>query len=122
MDKDYQAVHQEAVTKDYCVFCEIVAHRQPARIRYEDAKLIVFDNQLDWAPVMLLVVPRRHITQREMWTDPIIAKVTAVGVNEGLRHCPNGFRVLANFGPDAMQSQEHAHLHVIGGTYLGRYA
>ena len=37
-------------------------------------------------------------------------------------HCPNGFRLLSNFGYEAMQSQEHAHVHVIGGTFLGEYA
>jgi diadenosine tetraphosphate (Ap4A) HIT family hydrolase len=40
----------------------------------------------------------------------------------GERFCRNGFRVLSNFGTDAMQSQPHGHVHVIGGTYLGEYA
>ena len=35
--------------------------------------------------------------------------------------CPGGFRLLTNFGYDAMQSQEHGHLHILGGTYLGHY-
>ena len=122
MAKDSPVAHREAHPLDYCVFCEIVAHRQPATIRYEDEEVTVFDNQLSWVPVMLLVVPRRHMTQEEMWTDPISAKVTNVGVKMGLRHCPNGFRLLANFGRDAMQSQEHGHLHIIGGAHLGRYA
>jgi diadenosine tetraphosphate (Ap4A) HIT family hydrolase len=35
--------------------------------------------------------------------------------------CPDGYRLLSNFGNDALQTQEHAHLHVIGGTKLGLY-
>jgi diadenosine tetraphosphate (Ap4A) HIT family hydrolase len=35
---------------------------------------------------------------------------------------PNGFRILSNFGPDGLQSQSHAHIHVIGGMPLGEYA
>jgi diadenosine tetraphosphate (Ap4A) HIT family hydrolase len=35
--------------------------------------------------------------------------------------CPGGFRLLTNFGYDAMQSQEHGHLHILGGTFLGHY-
>ena len=31
------------------------------------------------------------------------------------------FRLLTNFGYDAMQSQEHGHLHILGGTFLGHY-
>ena len=34
---------------------------------------------------------------------------------------PGGFRLTSNFGYDAMQSQEHGHLHILGGTFLGHY-
>jgi len=40
----------------------------------------------------------------------------------GAKYCPSGFRLLSNFGSDAMQSQAHGHVHVVGGTYLGEYA
>ncbi|MEE9198978.1 MAG: HIT family protein [Dehalococcoidia bacterium] len=103
-----------------CVFCDIIAGREPANIRYEDDNVIVFDNNLTWAPVMLLVVGKRHLTQEEFWRD--MSEVGAVAVEMGQRYCPGGFRLLSNFGADAMQSQEHGHLHVIGGTFLGPYA
>ena len=51
-----------------------------------------------------------------------MAKVSAAAAEMGAKHCPRGFRLLSNFGPDAMQSQPHAHVHVIGGTFLGEYA
>lgn len=103
----------------YCTFCEIIARRQPASIRYEDDEVIVIDNILDWAPVMLLVMPKRHMAQGEMWRD--MGRVGAVAVEMGERFCPNGFRLLANVGRDALQTQHHAHVHVLGGTYLGLY-
>jgi len=102
-----------------CVFCDIVARVEPARIRYEDNEVIVIDNRLRWAPVMLLVMPKRHIRQEELWSD--MSRVGAVAVQMGQELCPHGFRLLSNFGPDAMQSQLHAHVHVVGGTYLGEY-
>lgn len=105
-----------------CVFCAIVAHESPARIRYEDDDVIVFDNVLRWAPIMLLAVPREHLSQEEMWASGVIARVGAVAVEWGASLCPAGFRLLSNLGPAAMQSQHHAHLHVIGGGYLGPYA
>ncbi len=104
----------------YCVFCEIIAGREPADILYRDDDVIVFRNVLRWVPVMLLAVPVRHLRQNELWRD--IGKVARVAVEMGERHCPSGFRLLSNFGFDALQSQEHAHVHVIGGTYLGHYA
>ena len=106
----------------YCTFCEIVAGRLPSRVRYEDDEIIVFDNQLDWAPVMLLVAPKRHLSQAELWScGPLLTKTGETALRLGERYCPNGFRILSNFGPDAMQTQPHGHLHVIGGTHLGLY-
>ena len=104
----------------YCTFCEIVAKREPAEFLYEDDEVVVFRNRLRWAPVMLLVVPRRHMSQEELWQD--MGRVGEVAVRMGREHCPGGFRLLSNFGLDAMQSQEHAHVHIIGGTFLGEYA
>ncbi|MFQ5873326.1 MAG: HIT family protein [Dehalococcoidia bacterium] len=103
-----------------CTFCEIIDGKRPASIRYEDDEVVVFDNKLKWAPVMLLVVPKKHMSQEQFWQDA--SKAGGVAVEMGWRFCPGGFRLLSNFGPDAMQSQEHGHVHVIGGTFLGPYA
>ena len=104
----------------YCAFCQIVARQEPAEIIYEDEEVVVFRNRLRWVPLMLLVVPRQHITQEDLWRN--MGRVGEVAVQMGLAHCPNGFRILSNFGYDGMQSQEHGHVHVLGGTFLGEYA
>ena len=104
----------------YCVFCNIIAGTEPADVLYQDDEVIVFRNRLRWVPVMLLAVPKRHMTQAELWRDTGAVGQAAVAM--GQKHCPGGFRLLSNFGFDAMQSQEHAHIHVIGGTFLGEYA
>jgi len=104
----------------YCVFCEIIARREPAEILHETDDVIVIRNRLRWVPVMLLSIPKRHMTQAELWSD--LGEVGAAAVLMGAQHCPGGFRLLSNFGFDAMQSQEHAHVHVIGGRFLGEYA
>lgn len=112
-------VDLEVVALSYCVFCEIVAHRAPAEILYEDEEVVVFRNVLRWVPVMLLAVPREHKTQAELWRN--MGRVGEVAVRMGEEHCPRGFRLLSNFGYEAMQSQEHAHVHILGGTFLGEY-
>ncbi len=105
-----------------CVFCNIVARREPATIHYEDERVIIFDNRLDWVPVQLLVVPKSHMSQIALWrSGDLIARMSGLAAQMGERHCPSGFRILSNFGHDGMQSQPHAHLHVIGGEFLGRY-
>ena len=97
-----------------------MAGREPAEVLYQDEDVVVFRNRLRWVPVMLLVVPRRHVSQEELWRD--LGRVGEVAVRMGQTHCPNGFRLLSNIGHDAMQSQGHGHVHVLGGTFLGEYA
>ncbi|HEY5639510.1 MAG TPA: HIT domain-containing protein [Dehalococcoidia bacterium] len=104
----------------YCVFCDIVAHKAPAEILYEDDDVVVFRNRLRWVPTMLLSVPKKHLTQAELWQD--LGRVGEIAVRMGQEHCPAGFRLLSNFGHDAMQSQEHGHVHILGGVFLGEYA
>ncbi len=104
----------------YCVFCEIVAHKAPSEILYEDDEVIVFRNRLRWVPTMLLSVPKQHISQAELWQN--LGRVGEIAVRMGQEHCPAGFRLLSNFGHDAMQSQEHGHIHILGGVFLGEYA
>jgi diadenosine tetraphosphate (Ap4A) HIT family hydrolase len=50
-----------------------------------------------------------------------MAKLSDLAVRIGHDYAPNGFRVLSNFGNDALQTQAHGHIHVIGGELLGRY-
>lgn len=111
---------QSLAPRRSCVFCGIIEGREPAEILYRDDEVVVFRNVLRWVPVMLLAVPVRHMRQAELWRN--MGRVAAVAVEMGERYCPSGFRLLSNFGYDALQSQEHAHVHIIGGTYLGHYA
>lgn len=105
----------------YCVFCNIVAGREPANVIYEDANYIVIQNVLRWAPIMLLAMTKEHRTQKQLWSADI-GEVGRIAAEIGEVFCPRGYRLLSNFGYDAMQSQEHGHLHIVGGTHLGPYA
>ena len=104
-----------------CTFCRIIGNEAPARVVYQDDDIIAIYNVLQWVPVMLMVIPKKHMSQGEMWQDPIFAKIARVAVQVGSERCPEGFRLLSNFGHQAMQSQPHGHLHVLGGAQMGRY-
>ena len=107
----------------YCVFCQIVAGTEPADVLYQDDEVIVFRNRLRWVPTMLLAVPKRHMTQAEMWGDATaLGPVGAIATKVAEEHCPGGYRFVSNFGYDGMQSQDHAHIHILGGMFLGEYA
>jgi histidine triad (HIT) family protein len=104
-----------------CEFCEIVAGRLPHRVRFEDDQLLAIHNRLTWAPVMLLVIPKLHMGQQEFWTSSLFARAATLAVRLGDEDCPNGYRILSNMGRDALQTQPHGHLHVVGGGALGLY-
>ena len=61
-----------------CVFCRIVAGDEPARIRYLDEDIIAIVNKLTWVPVMLLVMPKKHMTQLEVWSEGILSRMGTV--------------------------------------------
>ena len=108
-------------TNPNCVFCQIVAGKSPARVRYLDNDVIVIVNKLDWVPLMLLVMPKEHLSQIGMWDSGLLPSLGKLAVDMGAMYSPNGFRILSNFGRDGLQSQSHGHLHVVGGTFLGHY-
>jgi histidine triad (HIT) family protein len=102
-----------------CIFCKIVAGQIPARKVHEDDELLVFHDINPWAPVHVLVIPKRHIASfydvgpedeallgRMMGLAPRLMR--RLGVD-------NGFRTLVNTGPDGRQEVPHLHLHVMGG-------
>src|SRR6185437_12859859 len=102
--------------RPYCVFCSIVAGREPANVLYEDDDVMVFQNVLRWVPVMLLAITKEHRTQTELW-DNDIAKVGKVAAEFGRKYCPGGFRLLSNFGYDAMQSRSIATSTSLAGRF-----
>ena len=118
-----------------CVFCDIIAHQpwEPANFVYEDEEVAVFHNVLGWIPVMLLVVPRRqvadgafgerHLSQEDLWRD--MGHLGSVAIQMGRRFCTidgvNQFRLVCNVGSLAMQSQSHAHIHVLGTRFQPHY-
>ena len=111
-----------------CVFCQIASGQAPTRFEHlltregdliAHTNVVAFHNRLDRARVMLLVVPRAHFNQAELWTGPVLAEAASFAVRLGEKLCPEGFRVLSNFGRPAHQSQEHAHIHVISAPDTG---
>ena len=108
---------------DPCTFCEIVAGRLPSIKDHEEEGILVFRNRREdlpgWFPVQLLIAPTECMTQEELWkSGDLLGRMGRLAVRFGNELCPDGYRVISNFGRDSGQSQPHAHLHVIGGEFL----
>jgi histidine triad (HIT) family protein len=109
---------------DECIFCQIVRRRSPAKIRYEDHEIIAFDSIAHWAPVHILVCPKAHCDIDQLLIFPELSgKLLRVchRLTKEYEICSKekGFRLVINFGRDGHQTIAHAHIHLLGGKYLG---
>jgi histidine triad (HIT) family protein len=109
-----------------CLFCGIVAGDVPADIVRTDEHTVAFRDINPQAPVHVLVVPVRHIVNASTVTDADGAEVAAlltaakaVADAEGIGGADRGYRLVFNVGPDAQNSVDHLHVHVLGGRPLG---
>ncbi len=113
-----------------CLFCGIVAGTIPAEIVHSTDTVVAFKDINPAAPLHVLVVPRRHITDASEVTESdglvladMLVAARAVADQAGLATPERGYRLIFNIGPDAMNSVPHLHLHVLGGqTLKGHFA
>jgi histidine triad (HIT) family protein len=102
-----------------CIFCKLAAGQIPSRKAWEDDEILVFHDIAPWAPVHLLLIPKRHITSMADVTAadaPLLGRMMAMIPQLMLGNgVTNGFRVIVNSGKDGLQEVPHLHLHAIGG-------
>src|SRR5690606_9814475 len=99
---------RETTMTDPCVFCEIVAEREPATFvrRWPDAVAIVPLNPV--TDGHLLVIPRPHV--RDASESPHVAGLTMARAAEIARP---PFNIITSAGREATQSVWHLHLHIV---------
>jgi histidine triad (HIT) family protein len=106
-----------------CIFCEIIAGRQSARIIYRDEYAIAFHDIFPRAPVHILIIPNKHIDsvnqlveEDSLLTGHLILIAQKLAAEEGLSN--SGYRIVINTGAHAGQSVHHLHLHLLGGKQM----
>ncbi len=107
-----------------CIFCRIVAGTIPADIVFQDDEVTAFRDIHPQAPVHVVLIPNRHIPYLSDLTaadGPLLGRIfvaaNQVAEQEGVSE--NGFRLVANCGPDAGQEVLHLHFHLLGGRRFG---
>ena len=103
-----------------CIFCKIVAGQIPAKKVHEDDELLAFHDIHPWAPVHVLIIPKRHIVSMADVTDAdagLLGRMMALSPKL-MRELGvvNGYRHVINTGADGRQEVMHLHLHVMGGS------
>ncbi len=108
--------------KNDCLFCAIIDGEIPSTKVYEDELCLAFRDINPLAPTHILILPKAHIPSANAIDETnsavvahIFELVPRLAAAEGL---DNGYRVITNCGPDAGQSVQHLHFHLLGGRKL----
>ncbi len=104
------------------VFKRIIDRELPADIVYEDDLCLAFRDINPAAPKHLLVIPKKEVASLAELSDDdrslvghLVLVCRRLAADAGLE---SGYRLVANCGPDAGQSVDHLHFHVLGGREL----
>jgi len=100
-----------------CIFCKINAKKIPVDIIFEDEKLAVFLDMKPVHPGHTLIISKKHYANlEELPEEELIAMIKMVKkigkiVKQNLGY--EGYNVVVNNDPVALQTVHHCHFHVI---------
>ena len=107
---------------DKTLFQKIADREIPATLVHEDDQCVAFRDIDPKAPTHILIVPRRPIPSLDDLDDSdaalvghLVVVAARIAQQEGLT---GGYRTVFNCGPDAGQSVDHIHLHLLGGRRM----
>jgi histidine triad (HIT) family protein len=106
-----------------CIFCKIAHHEIPARIVFENERLLAFHDLFPQAPTHILVIPKTHystLNDVPAADSAILGEImhTASEIAKAEGFAENGYRVVMNCNQDGGQSVYHIHLHILAGRAL----
>ena len=111
------------------IFAKILRGEIPCDKVYENDHALAFKDINPLAKVHVLIIPKGAYTDVDDFSknaskDEIaslmqavaeVCKIKKISLTEG----GNGFRLIANTGPDGSQEVPHFHYHVMGGEPMG---
>lgn len=107
-----------------CIFCKIIKREIPAKIIYEDDRILAFDDIRPQAPVHVLIIPKPHVRSLNEFPGSsgdilsyILLKAPSLAEAKGIR--TSGYRIVLNTARDSGQEVFHIHFHLLGGRRMG---
>jgi histidine triad (HIT) family protein len=104
------------------IFKKIIDKQIPADIVHEDDRCLAFRDISPQAPTHVLVIPKKEIVRVSDATAEdaellghLLVVAGKIATQLGLQ---DGFRLVINNGPQAGQSVDHLHVHILGGRAL----
>ena len=109
---------------DDCIFCRIINGEIPSKKVYENDNVLAFWDINPAAPIHIIVISKTHIdsvacinASNSKVVSEIFEVIPTIAKENGLN---NGYRVISNIGPDASQTVNHLHFHILGGKQLSQ--
>lgn len=106
-----------------CIFCKIARKEIPAKVVYEDDRILAFDDINPQAPVHVLIIPKEHYAslndipeEKKDLLGYILLKARQVAQEKGIGE--SGYRTVLNTAKDSGQDVFHIHFHVLGGRRM----
>ncbi|HTS18214.1 MAG TPA: histidine triad nucleotide-binding protein [Verrucomicrobiae bacterium] len=105
------------------IFSKIVRKEIPARIVFEDDRVLAFRDIDPKAPIHILIVPKKDIARvseagagDEPLLGHLLTTAAEIARKEGIDE--SGYRLVINKGAHAGESVPHLHLHLLGGRQM----
>ena len=105
-----------------CIFCKIASGQFESDVVYEDDDIIAFNDINPEAPIHILLIPKSHIESLKDAGEgeaALLGKIQLVAKELAKdRGIESGYRLVLNVGPEAGQTVDHIHYHLLGGRRL----
>jgi len=102
------------------IFAKIIRKEIPAKIVYEDERVLAFRDIEPKAPIHIVIVPKKDIARvseaqagDEALLGHLLTVAAEIARKEGIDG--TGYRLVINKGAHAGESVPHLHLHLLGG-------
>jgi len=106
-----------------CVFCRIIKKELPAKVVFENEKVLAFEDLKPQAPIHIIIVPKQHIPKvSDLEEDTkglageLVLTANAIAARKGIDK--SGYRIVINCNRDGGQLVFHLHLHLLGGRTM----
>ena len=106
-----------------CLFCKIASGEIPAKVAFEDDRVMAFEDINPQAPIHLIIIPKKHIPtvldlvhEDQDLVGYMHTVANRVATEKSL--ADEGFRLVTNCKKSAGQEVFHLHMHLLGGRKL----
>lgn len=105
-----------------CLFCQIVAGKEPSKKVWENEEFLAIENKYPQAPIHVLVIPKEHVRKQDVsrledeqnklfWgkmMDAVFQVVKHLSLDK------TGYKLVNNGA--GYNHFEHEHMHILGGS------